>query len=901
MKERLTATLLCSLLMLWPIAGHSSTVCYDDSPFPSAIQLNKADNGAVVALLGGRHLDAEFRGPLVRFTADGDWKDTGRRKCADWRCESDNEPRTPSCRDLIPPVKTANGKRRVSACARHGKHIYFGLDTYRGEANQERGAIGRYDPESGELQLRKLPQIHDKSVTALVHDGQSLWVATEHSTECSGGRLPGLPLSQYDWKRDRWLEVRSRGCGLVTHDMLLAGENLWLATDMGITRIRYDDVSYWGASSPDDVVHYTALAPEHPIPEQTQCPILYEQMLGTLPAQIKGAEAQSPFGVFFQALAHQRPAYLQEDFIDRNRKRPADALWNAMRSHQLAEIKRLRSEGVDPWWPGTEGDTPIEQAVEAGDLKALKLLQSVRAIDWAREIAHRTSLLARAQKRPELFDWLAGQGARPDHSLLISLMNSGQLKLFARLLKNGVLDDPYSRESLLLRALKAGAPEFAHALIDHGLTGEMPPYDEHRHPMIIALQKNYGGLALRMSELPLTPGVLAWLLENDKREIFTEAATANAPLRDQGLEAFKIAVAADDSDAAEHLLNSGLELPSHRKRSYLQTALGKKRRPMVALLLRHGFADTVEAPLMKRLLPIAMEFNLSRFIERASKLGVTLDAPMAQEILVNAVGRGEVALARRMIAAGADVNQRRRVLHSPLTGDLIGKCLGEMREKPACYRGGSLLIDAVRSGGGEMVALLLDSGGDTGLRGPVGATPLLVAAGEDRPGIFRQLTKHGAKWSERDDLGNSALHYAAFHRSNEAAQSIIERAPGLVDATNAAGTAPLHLAAEKGFRDLTVMLLEHGATPDTEMWPEKRTRLTNPPKRLPPTPGLIVKRAGKAPMPVNGGQLGKAVVMASSVHMPIKKKPSGPGKTPEDLARQNGHTAIAQLLERTTR
>lgn len=121
-----------------------------------------------------------------------------------------------------------------------------------------------------------------------------------------------------------------------------------------------------------------------------------------------------------------------------------------------------------------------------------------------------------------------------------------------------------------------------------------------------------------------------------------------------------------------------------------------------------------------------------------------------------------------------------------------------------------------------------------------GLTPLHLAARGGRAATAALLLDHGANVNAADSNGDTPLHIAVRSNDREMARFLLTRTPGAnVDLANRNGDTPLHLAAWAGDVDMVKLLLAHRADPS-----------------------------------------------AKDYHK----------QTPLDLARQQGHSAVAKLL-----
>jgi ankyrin repeat protein len=112
---------------------------------------------------------------------------------------------------------------------------------------------------------------------------------------------------------------------------------------------------------------------------------------------------------------------------------------------------------------------------------------------------------------------------------------------------------------------------------------------------------------------------------------------------------------------------------------------------------------------------------------------------------------------------------------------------------------------AAMAGDAAVMQALLDAGADPALTTVVRSTPLMAAAGAGRnlgenslkhPPLLeaaKLALKSGADVNAADDMGNTALHYAAYLRVDAVVQFLVENGARM-DVTNKFGETPLWLS-----------------------------------------------------------------------------------------------------------
>jgi ankyrin repeat protein len=176
------------------------------------------------------------------------------------------------------------------------------------------------------------------------------------------------------------------------------------------------------------------------------------------------------------------------------------------------------------------------------------------------------------------------------------------------------------------------------------------------------------------------------------------------------------------------------------------------------------------------------------------------------------INHRKIELMRALLARGADKNAR--IVRTPArvgatrSGILDGLTYPELI-------GATPFLLAAAAGDTAAMRLLVDSGADVTLTTRERSTPLMAAAGLGRIAGEHTIPESnvlaaaklalelGANVNETDDIGNSALHYAAFHRLNTVVQFLVDRGARL-DVKNAYGENPLWAS------ELVIQFASHG-------------------------------------------------------------------------------------------
>jgi hypothetical protein len=135
-----------------------------------------------------------------------------------------------------------------------------------------------------------------QAVDFLVSGGASVWLGVSERRGCV---LRPRGLVRYDWKRDVAYAFRGTDagpCGFLVQDLLLRDDTLWVATDLGVSRLRLSPEEW------DEWTHYT-LSADGAALEETACGSLL-----TVVAEAAAAPGGEELGVW---LAEFRPKFVR--------------------------------------------------------------------------------------------------------------------------------------------------------------------------------------------------------------------------------------------------------------------------------------------------------------------------------------------------------------------------------------------------------------------------------------------------------------------------------------------------------------------------------------------------------------------------------------------------------------
>ncbi len=307
MRARATSIALGFLVSLCCVA-RAATVCYDTAFQPAVSRLEPTLDGFRAILAAGTNLVDGQASSIARDVRG--WRRDEVRACT----HPDSCAREARCSEAIPEIELSfeefqrrrpdlgpvwdhiEIEQRVGPCIREGDVVWFGIVFYQGEGFSGAGGVGRYDKKTKRLEVHRIAELNDVSVFQIAKLGDELFLGTTHEYECVG-HPPGAGLLRHRWNEN---ETRRelRVCGLVPSDLLVRGDEIWVATDLGLSRIRGEVVDNFVPDLADDRLMRT-----------TTCSVLYDHLLDTLPEQEINPASGPPRLQLLNALADQRPSH----------------------------------------------------------------------------------------------------------------------------------------------------------------------------------------------------------------------------------------------------------------------------------------------------------------------------------------------------------------------------------------------------------------------------------------------------------------------------------------------------------------------------------------------------------------------------------------------------------------
>lgn len=193
----------------------------------------------------------------------------------------------------------------------------------------------------------------------------------------------------------------------------------------------------------------------------------------------------------------------------------------------------------------------------------------------------------------------------------------------------------------------------------------------------------------------------------------------------------------------------------------------------------------------------------------------------AEPILVHAVAKGDLEAVKLLIELGnPSVESRTRALLSAVQSSTNVDMVRYLVQNGADYNGktaaGLMIHEAVSSKNVAILDVLVEAGADVDDVNDKGQTPLHLAHND--VAMTKRLIEIGCKTSiARSDDFSTPLHVAIDKREWEVARTILQEGRPELELKTLAGFTPLALAVWRDHAQMTRLLLEAGADPNSRI------------------------------------------------------------------------------------
>lgn len=267
MNKRILANVSVLLLPILTLtlskSALSGSACYQVFDFPSVSKIEAKNEDLLKVYFNNRHTEAKDDGVVYTYDKNQVWEigekvvldhpQGGARsgggenipkscKPAADRANKEIKPSKEEFVKLRPRAKHVlsdpefNLNQAVTSCHNTSEYSLMGRGFYSGENSHGYGGIARLDKESGKLEVVRKKFLVGNSINSIIEYNGQIFIGTTGFFECGG--LPptsGLLLYNWDSKKVSYL-INNQICGSVIHDMAVWNNELWVATDMGLSK-----------------------------------------------------------------------------------------------------------------------------------------------------------------------------------------------------------------------------------------------------------------------------------------------------------------------------------------------------------------------------------------------------------------------------------------------------------------------------------------------------------------------------------------------------------------------------------------------------------------------------------------------------------------------------------------
>jgi ankyrin repeat protein len=470
-------------------------------------------------------------------------------------------------------------------------------------------------------------------------------------------------------------------------------------------------------------------------------------------------------------------------------------------------IQALVEAGADPNQGDNWRHTPVHYAAGKGRVGALIALQQAGGLIDPDPAGESPLMRAARFNQPHALCWLVEFGAALDtrsYDLDTSLSLAVQkrtVESVAFLLQAGADPNPVDKSGRtpLMQAAEAGEADITRLLLEWGADPSLVDAQGRTaldlaayRPEIIALLSAAQGATqgipassppLRPPDLSLQPPLHRAARRSDLTEVqrlLAQGAEVDAR-NARGDTALMIAAGRGHVDIVRSLLAAGADVQAENgvgETAWVLAVTLNENDETVAALRAAGARPDVDkmAEHLMRLQDLnkaLQDGSLSRVRAMVQSGAVDIDrlSTHRESPLLVAVHHGDAAMARMLLAAGADPSLPNRSGFTPLMmavrqerSGLVEMLLEAGAEVNWATAGGwTALMFAVEAENIEITTRLLDAGADPNQAGISSATPLMLATVTGSETLLTLLLAHGADLHARDQDGWSAVDWAILN------------------------------------------------------------------------------------------------------------------------------------------
>ncbi len=248
--------------------------------------------------------------------------------------------------------------------------------------------------------------------------------------------------------------------------------------------------------------------------------------------------------------------------------------------------------------------------------------------------------------------------------------------------------------------------------------------------------------------------------------------------------------------------------------NYIDLALDKKLFLVVQKLLDKGFKideSTVKRTFIKKD-PDTIAYALPLF--KNSSLLQPDVSPLAIAIQIQDMDMAKQFLDPAYInKAGSKGNTPLHIATEKSNASLVALLLNNGASPHAKNENGNTPLHITKNS--AIAQLLIQNGADIMAKNNSGEIPLIPALSSNNASLIQLLSK-GIDLATRDAYNNSLLHHSIAVHNTEFTETLLNKAPQLINATNNNGDTPLAFAIKNKKNDLAKKLIAHNASINTQ-------------------------------------------------------------------------------------
>ena len=202
-------------------------------------------------------------------------------------------------------LRDPNFEQQIGVCASGSGKRWGGISFYGDEGIWGVGGIVEENTTTGAVRYYRPRALLDYSTSHLTYFGNRLWIGTAHYGECGTEVGNGL-VSAYFSNDSMYAGWAFDSCGFLVSDMLVHSDALWIATEMGLSKVTISNDRY----KKFEWINFVPTANERQPMREVSCDELYEELfrspdLASAPSNDSG----HPYSLLWNRVSRLRPNF----------------------------------------------------------------------------------------------------------------------------------------------------------------------------------------------------------------------------------------------------------------------------------------------------------------------------------------------------------------------------------------------------------------------------------------------------------------------------------------------------------------------------------------------------------------------------------------------------------------